>query len=58
MCDYMQILPSEFIGILIILGYVALAVHIFSKGKRKEKKWAKNLSHARSVAEKQKLKQL
>ena len=38
MCDYMQILPSEFLGILIILGYVALAVHIFSKGKRKEKK--------------------
>lgn len=36
MCDYMQILPSEFIGILIILGDVALAVHIFSKGKRKE----------------------
>nr|DAJ55695.1 MAG TPA: hypothetical protein [Caudoviricetes sp.] len=36
MCDYMQILPSEFIGILIILGYVALAVHIFLKGKRKE----------------------
>ena len=38
MCDYMQILPSEFIGILIVLGDVALAVHIFSKDKRKEKK--------------------
>lgn len=37
MCDYMQILPSEFIGILIILGDVALAVHIYSKDKRKEK---------------------
>ena len=38
MCEYMQIFPSEFTGILIILGYVALAVHIFLKGKRKEKK--------------------
>lgn len=35
MCDYMQILPSEFIGILIILGYVALAVHIFFEGQKK-----------------------
>ena len=37
MCDYMQILPSELIGILIILGDVALAVHVCLKGKRKEK---------------------
>ena len=37
MCDYMQILPSEFIGILIILGYVAIPLNIFLKGKRKEK---------------------
>jgi hypothetical protein len=37
MCEYMQIFPSGSTGILIILGYVALFVHLCLKNKRKGK---------------------
>ena len=37
MCTCMQIIPSALIGILILLGNVALAVHIFLKDNRRDK---------------------